>query len=118
MPEFIHIFPLIDKGITKEVAHGILNKAGIKRPAMYDMRYPNNNCIGCVKGGKGYWNKIRTDFPDVFQLRANMERELGYTCIKGVYLDELDLSEGREQKIIVEDCGIFCELLTEESSNE
>ncbi len=37
---------------------------------MYDLGYPNNNCIGCVKGGMGYWNKIRKDFPEVFQKRA------------------------------------------------
>lgn len=31
---------------------------------MYDLGYANNNCIGCVKGGIGYWNKIRIDFPE------------------------------------------------------
>ena len=32
---------------------------------MYDLGYPNNNCIGCIKGGMGYWNRIRKDFPDI-----------------------------------------------------
>lgn len=111
MPEYHHIFPLIDLGITKAEAHGMLKKAGIKRPAMYDLGYPNNNCIGCVKGGRGYWNKIRQDFPDVFKSRALMERDVGHSCIKGCFLDELPEASGRKQRVVVEDCGIFCELL-------
>ena len=104
-----HIFPLIDNDLTKADAHGILAKAGIKRPEMYDLGYPNNNCIGCVKGGMGYWNKIRIDFPEVFMARAKLERLIGGTCIKGIYLDELDPERGRDQKIILPDCGDFCE---------
>lgn len=82
MFEYNHIFPLIDSNLTKEDAHGLLDRLGIKRPAMYDSGYKNNNCIGCVKGGMGYWNKIRKDFPDVFEKRAKLEREIGATCIK------------------------------------
>jgi hypothetical protein len=76
----------------------------------YDLGYTNNNCIGCVKGGMYYWNKIRKDFPEVFEKRAKIEREIGHSCIKGVYLDELDPSRGRKQDEISEDCGIACEL--------
>ena len=72
--------------------------------------YKNNNCIGCVKGGMGYWNKIRVDFPDVFERRAVLERRIEGTCIKGVYLDELAEDRGHKQAPICEDCGIFCEL--------
>jgi 3'-phosphoadenosine 5'-phosphosulfate sulfotransferase (PAPS reductase)/FAD synthetase len=111
MPNQQHIFPLVEKGITKEHAHEIIAASGIKRPAMYDLGYSNNNCIGCVKGGKGYWNKIRTDFPEVFKARAAMERTIQATCIKGVYLDELDPAAGRDEKPIVGDCGILCELM-------
>jgi 3'-phosphoadenosine 5'-phosphosulfate sulfotransferase (PAPS reductase)/FAD synthetase len=52
-PEFSHLFPLIDGKVSKEEAHQILYASGIKRPAMYDLGYNNNNCIGCVKGGGG-----------------------------------------------------------------
>jgi len=110
MPEFNHEFPLIEKGLTKADCHGLLKSLGIKRPAMYDMGYPNNNCIGCVKGGMGYWNKIRVDFPDVFKRRAEMERAIGHSCIKDIFLDELDPDAGREQKVILEECGIVCEI--------
>lgn len=51
MPDFQHEFPLIDKHLTKDDAHGLCYELGIKRPAMYDLGYPNNNCVGCVKGG-------------------------------------------------------------------
>ncbi len=112
MPECNHVFPLMDENITKEQAHKILKASGIKRPAMYNLGYNNNNCIGCVKGGMGYWNKIRIDFPDVFAARAKLERRIGGTCIKGIYLDELDKDRGRHTKPICEDCGIFCEMIS------
>lgn len=110
MPQFHHEFPLIDSGLTKEDAHGICRKLGIRRPAMYDLGYSNNNCVGCVKGGMGYWNKIRVDFPEVFAERAKLEREIGHSCLNGVFLDELDPAAGRMSEEIMDDCGIFCEL--------
>lgn len=113
MPEFEHEFPLIDAGLTKDDCHGICSALGIKRPAMYDLGYPNNNCIGCVKGGMWYWNKIRKDFPEVFGRMAKLEREVGHSCIKGTFLDELDPNRGRKSKEIMQDCGIACELALE-----
>jgi hypothetical protein len=111
MPHQKHKFPLIERGIGKKAAHEILNASNIKRPAMYEMGYNNNNCIGCVKGGMGYWNKIRKDFPNVFSNRAQMEREIGHSCINGIFLDELNPNAGRMDKIILDDCGILCELI-------
>ena len=111
MPKFKHEFPLIDRGLSKEDCHGLLKQLGIKRPAMYDLGYRNNNCIGCVKGGKGYWNKIRIDFPEVFEARAKQEREVGHTCIKGIYLDELPPDAGRIEDEVMEDCSIMCQLI-------
>ena len=108
-PEFNHEFPLIDRGLTKEQVHGLFDKMfGFPRPKMYEMGYSNNNCIGCVKGGMGYWNKIRNDFPEVFQARAELEREIGHSCINGVYLDELDPSAGRAEMEIMTDCDLLC----------
>ena len=111
MPNQEHIFPLIEKNMSKQEAHDIMNANGIKRPVMYDMGYHNNNCIGCVKGGMGYWNKIRVDFPEIFKQRAEMERKVGHSCINGVFLDELEPNRGRHEGPIVGDCGIFCELM-------
>ena len=108
--EYQHEFPLIDNMLTKEDAHGLLEKLGIRRPAMYDLGYSNNNCIGCVKGGMGYWNKIRKDFPEVFEKRAKLERDIGATCIKGIYLDELEEDRGSTKEILPE-CSLMCELV-------
>lgn len=109
MPEFKHEFPLIDKGFTKSNSHALLERLGIKRPKMYDLGYSNNNCVGCVKGGMGYWNKIRKDFPEVFKRMAEIEREIGHSCIKGIFLDQLDPNRGRANEVIP-DRGIACQL--------
>lgn len=108
MIEFEHCFPLIERELTKQDAHGMCYELGIKRPKMYDMGYQNNNCIGCVKGGMGYWNKIRVDFPQVFENRAKMEREIGSSILKECYLDELDPDRGNAQNEIMQECGIYC----------
>lgn len=110
IPEYDHEFPLIENKLLKHEVHGMLEKVGIKRPAMYDMGYPNNNCIGCIKGGGGYWNKIKKDFPEVFKKRCEMERAIGGKVFKEFYLDEMPDDYGRELKIIVPDCGLFCEV--------
>lgn len=112
MPNFQHEFPLIEHNLTKQSAHAICQQLGVRRPAMYDMGYQNNNCIGCIKGGMGYWNKIRVDFPNVFSSRAKMEREIGHSILNGVYLDDLDPKSGRMQEEIMPDCDIFCYLTT------
>jgi hypothetical protein len=76
---------------------------------MYQLGYSNNNCIGCVKGGMGYWNKIRQDFPEVFDKMASLERELNAFVKKDIgFLDELEEGRGYAVKAYVESCGIFC----------
>lgn len=109
-PNVINQYPLIERGLSKQDSHAILKMLQIDRPYMYDLGYSNNNCIGCVKGGMGYWNKIRIDFPDVFQRMSVLEREIGHSCIKGVYLDELEPGRGRMQDEIMQDCSIMCYL--------
>jgi len=103
-------YPLIDKKITKEMCAEILLKNGIKLPKMYELGFHNNNCIGCVKGGAGYWNHVRKTFPDKFKEMAEVEREVGRSCLKGKFLDELKANEGRHNPPILPDCGTFCEI--------
>ena len=110
MENFSHRFPLIEKGLTKQDCHAMCKQIGIKRPLMYDLGYNNNNCIGCVKGGMGYWNKIRKDFPETFKRVGRLEREINHSCLKQYFLDELPEGVGREDEPIVEDCSIFCQL--------
>lgn len=104
------LFPLIEKGIAKDECAGMLLNAGIQLPKMYELGYTNNNCIGCVKGGKAYWNKIRVDFPEKFERMAITERKAGYSCINGTFLDELNPKAGRKSKIIMPNCGLLCEV--------
>jgi len=118
-PNHTHIFPLVEKDLNKAQVLGAVERFGIKLPWMYLNGYPNNNCIGCVRGGQGYWNKIREDFPDVFAARAKLERDIGASMLKEtledgtirrIFLDELDPERGRN-KIIVPDCGLYCQMV-------
>lgn len=109
-PNTNSLFPLIEKGIDKDQCAGILLNAGIDLPTMYILGFGNNNCIGCVKGGKGYWNLIRIHFPMTFKRMAEIERKKGYTCINGIYLDELEPNAGRMSKIVMPNCGVICEV--------
>ncbi len=106
-PEFDHEFPLIDRYLSKEDAHSLSMELGLKRPVMYDLGFPNNNCIGCIKAGQYTWNLVRKHFPEVFEKRAKLERELGCSCMNGLYLDELDPKAGRPNEVVPE-CSIFC----------
>lgn len=117
-PEYNHRFPLIEQNLNKADCHGIAERLGLQRPAMYDLGYNNNNCIGCVKGGMGYWNRIRVDFPEVFAARAKLEREIGSSCINGVYLDELDPSRGNFADDVPSDCSILCQIALDESADQ
>lgn len=108
------LFPLIEERLNKNECAGIVMQAGIKIPEMYKLGYNNNNCIGCVKGGAGYWNKIRVDFPEVFTEMAEIEREVGASCLKNekgkLYLDELPPDAGNPTEIVLGECGIFCQV--------
>jgi hypothetical protein len=112
-PEVIPDFILIDKGIDKKACFKTLAFLGLDLPMMYQLGYTNNNCIGCVKGGMGYWNKIRKDFPDQFARMAKLERTIGHAVNKDehgpVYLDELDPKRGRFKTDVPGDCGFTCE---------
>jgi len=104
--------PLIALSLSKNDCFIELKNAGIELPVMYKLGYKNNNCIGCVKGGAGYWNKIRVDFPDVFLKMSELERSLGRTILKvkgkRTYLDELDTKSGHKMKEPDMECGIWC----------
>lgn len=108
-PEYEHEFPLIEKNLSKEDVHGYFQEHfDFRRPLMYDLGFPNNNCIGCVHGGMGYWNNIRIEFPEIFEKRAKLERELGRSILKQCYLDELEPTRGDFKNEIIPDCGIMC----------
>ena len=106
-------FILADQGYTKKDCLDFIGDMGIEIPIMYRLGYNNNNCVGCVKGGMGYWNKIRVDFPDAFNKMAKLERKLGHAINKDkdgpVYLDVLNPNRGRFKTDMPSDCGFTCE---------
>jgi len=112
-------FPLIDQQLTKANCMYIAEQAGIKLPENYNF-FCNNNCLGCVKGGIGYWNQIRRTNPDVFDRMAREERRIGHALnrqsVNGkrrpVFLDELDPEAGRQETVIhpqAPDCPVFAD---------
>lgn len=118
-PEYNLETPLIDAGYTKQRCWEEINAAGIPVPKIYRMGYDNANCLGCVYGGIGYWQKIKRDFPEIFAERCKQSREIGCKLItlekrvngervkERLYLDELTNDMiGIEPKGF--DCGIFC----------
>lgn len=105
---------LIEERIKKVNCFEILHAAGIKRPYIYELGYPNANCIGCVKAtGAKYWNNVRKKHPEIFRKRAEQSRRLGVKLWKKgderKFLDELppELDDGQIEADF--ECGIFCE---------
>ncbi|MGE3419361.1 MAG: hypothetical protein AB7I42_25165 [Bradyrhizobium sp.] len=79
---------LYERGLTHDDCVALVERAGIDLPVMYKLGYRNNNCIGCVKGQAGYWNKIRVDFPERFAEMAAIERELGRAICKREWVED------------------------------
>lgn len=124
-PEVYLETPLIDSRLTKNDCLAIVSRQGIKLPAMYLLGYKNNNCIGCVKGGSGYWNKIRIDFPDVFERMSNLEQKLNVALNKSyagdgkrkrVFLKDLPKDAGIYKSEHSIECGILCYATEDEIS--
>ena len=117
-PEITTWLPLVEAGTTKKECLETLQRAGIELPMMYRLGYRNANCVGCVKGQQGYWNKIRRDFPSVFERMAKVERQLDVAVNKRyeqgdrirLFLDELDPGAGRYTEEPAVECGVLCQL--------
>lgn len=112
---------LIEKGLTKNDCLAIIQNAGIAPPIMYKLGYRNNNCIGCVKGGAGYWNKIRVDFPEVFKQRCEQSRAIGARLVRDsngnrIFLDELAPDAGKYPEEPDFQCGFMCEIVSKENN--
>ncbi len=115
-PRLNCLWVLRDLGISKNDCYKIVADAGIELPAMYQLGYNNNNCIGCVKGGAGYWNKIRVDFPEHFSRAAAFTRRMGVRLVKvrgqRLFLDELPEDAGNYAFEGSIECGPQCVLPT------
>jgi 3'-phosphoadenosine 5'-phosphosulfate sulfotransferase (PAPS reductase)/FAD synthetase len=80
------IAPLIERGLTKDDCKAMIEQAGIMLPKMYRLGYDNANCIGCVKGGQGYFRAIREDFPDEFWRLSKVEEKLAAIHGENAYI--------------------------------
>ena len=113
-PELFVDWILIDKQLNKKDCLGIIWQSGINLPKLYDMGYDHNNCIGCIKGGMGYWNKIRKDFPEHFKRMAKIERKIGHSRFRDmetnerIWLDELPKDAGNFAKEPPISCDLSC----------
>jgi hypothetical protein len=115
--------PLIEAGLDKEDCKAMVQRAGIALPAMYLQGYDNANCIGCVKGGEGYFRAIREDYPEQFEELCKVQDELGEGSFlhrdrkTNVRFGLRDLGDGpvrRNEKLPA--CSFFCELAESEYS--
>jgi hypothetical protein len=122
------IAPLIERGLTKEDCKAMVERAGLKLPAMYLLGYDNANCIGCVKGGLGYFRAIREDFPVQFERLAQAEDkvaalhgECAYILrhrsgpLAGQRFPLRELTAGKAHRgEPLPSCGLFCESAEQE----
>ena len=60
-----------------------------------------------MKGAKGYWNKIRVDFPEAFERMVKQERKMNVKILD-VFLDELEPSAGNYHSEFETECGVVC----------
>lgn len=118
------IAPLIDAGLNKADCKAMLERAGLVLPVMYLMGYDNANCIGCVKGGEGYWRAIREDFPEYFEAICLLQDEIGEGSWFLRYrsgqnkgqrfpLRALPVGEARRNEELPA-CSFFCEMAEQE----
>jgi len=117
-------FPLLENNLTKKDCIKIVqDEYKLILPEMYRLGFSNNNCVGCVKGGMGYWQHIRKVFPFVYARMAKVERKINISILRRdtgkkdsegeriyerIFLDELKVGRGRPLKPFVESCGMFC----------
>lgn len=109
--------PLIEYEMTKQHCFALVKKAGLELPRMYRLGYHNANCPKCPKGGMGYWNKLRVDFPENFEEMAQIQDELGPGSYffrdrktgTRISLRMLDPNAGRFTDEQPFECGAVCE---------
>lgn len=117
--------PLIDRGLGKADCLAMIERAGLVLPMMYRLGYQNANCIGCVKGGEGYWNKVRRDFPEQFEELAAVQETIGPSAYlfrdratgERYSLRDLPLGRGRYEDEPTIECGLLCELAERDLSS-
>ena len=120
-PERPAVAPLIERGLGKKDCLAMLERAGIELPLMYRLGYSNANCIGCIKGGEGYFRAIREDFPAEFEALCQVQESIG----PGAYLFRdratnvryslREIPQGKARRdLSPPQCGLVCEAAEQE----
>lgn len=113
-PELTIETPLIDAGVTKAACLAMIQNAGIKPPLVYELGFPNANCIPCVKAtSPDYWALVRLRFPAEFDRMARLSRELDVRLcrVKGerAFIDEIPADQPITNPILPA-CDFLCAL--------
>ena len=117
-PELNISTPLIDRGITKAACLAIIQSAGIKPPRVYEMGFPNANCIPCCKAtSPRYWALVRLRFPAEFERMALLSREIGARLSRidneRIFIDEIP-ADFPITEAIAPECDFLCGLAEQE----
>ena len=122
-PELRVKAPLIDAGVTKASALGMLLRAGIEPPRTYAMGFPNANCLqtGCVKAtSPDYWSLFRLRFPDRFAAMAERSRRIGARLTRindvRIFIDEIP-ADWPVTNPIAPACDFLCALAEMDMEN-
>lgn len=115
---------MIEANLTHDDCLEMVRRAGIELPAMYRLGFNNANCIGCCKGGEGYWNKIRAVFPETFAAVVAIQEEIGSGSYffrnrktgERIGLKNLKPDAGRHDEPLPS-CSFFCEMAEDEIDN-
>jgi hypothetical protein len=124
-PQFKCEAPLVEQQLSKPDCLAMIQRAGLELPQAYRDGFENANCTktGCIKGGEGYWNRIRIVRPEGFARTMAAQEDIG----PGAYffrnretgerfgLKDLDPKAGRHNEP-APSCSFFCEIAEQEYS--
>jgi hypothetical protein len=85
---YIVRFPVEEERKSKQDCADWCLSIGVRPPRMYQWS-EHANCVGCRRGGKAYWLKVKENRPDVFLSAIEREKEFGHTFLNGISLEEL-----------------------------
>ena len=84
-------FPVKELGLTKQQCADWCVSLGVRPPRMYAWS-EHANCVGCRRGGKAYWLKVKENRPDVFEIEKARESAWGHTFLKDTSLAQLEVT--------------------------
>jgi hypothetical protein len=114
--------PLIERGLTKAACLSMVKAAGISPPRVYEMGFPNANCIPCCKAtSPSYWALVRERFPAEFERMAELSRRLGARLARvdgeRVFIDEIPVGFDTAKPLSPE-CDFLCAIAEQDIARE